>query len=184
VDGDGLLDILSANSFSGHVSVLKRCYTTASVVCAGDGSATACPCGNSSPAGSGAGCLHSLGTGGRLNATGIARLSHDTVKLAGTSMTDAAVLYFQGTSTVNGGAGATFGDGLRCVGGSIVRLAIKSNVGGSSLYPESGDPSLHLRGAVTAPGERFYQAWYRNAAAFCTAQPFNLTNAVKVVWTP
>jgi hypothetical protein len=37
---------------------------------------------------------------------------------------------------------------------------------------------------VTAPGVRTYQAWYRNAAAFCTASTFNLTNGVQLTWGP
>jgi hypothetical protein len=42
-----------------------------------------------------------------------------------------------------------------------------------------------VRGSVPAGGGvRTYQAWYRNAAAFCSAATFNLTNAVEVTWTP
>ncbi|MCY2959186.1 MAG: hypothetical protein NTY35_03390 [Planctomycetota bacterium] len=28
------------------------------------------------------------------------------------------------------------------------------------------------------------QVWYRNAAAFCTASTFNLTNGLSAVWVP
>jgi len=31
---------------------------------------------------------------------------------------------------------------------------------------------------------RVYQAWYRNAASFCTVSTFNLTNGLEVVWLP
>jgi hypothetical protein len=31
---------------------------------------------------------------------------------------------------------------------------------------------------------RSYQAWYRNAAAFCTPSTFNLTNGYSVTWAP
>ena len=37
---------------------------------------------------------------------------------------------------------------------------------------------------VGTPGTRTYQVWYRNAAAFCNAETFNLTNGVEVVWVP
>jgi hypothetical protein len=31
---------------------------------------------------------------------------------------------------------------------------------------------------------RAYQLWYRDAASFCTASTFNLTNAVEIAWEP
>ena len=83
-----------------------------------------------------------------------------------------------------GGVGEVDGDGLGCAGGSIVRLGTKNNVGGGSQYPVNSDPSVSVRGLVAAPGLRTYQIWYRNAAAFCTATTFNLTNAVVVIWSP
>ena len=49
--------------------------------------------------------------------------------------------------------------------------------------PVAGDPSLSAGGLVSTPGTRTYQAWYRNAAPFCTAATFNLTNGVEIVWT-
>ena len=98
-------------------------------------------------------------------------------------MPNASALYFQGTSRVNAGAGSVFGDGLRCVGGAVVRLGTKLNSGGASTFPSAGDPSVSVRGGVTAPGcVRYYQVWYRNAATFCTASTFNLTNGLRIAW--
>jgi hypothetical protein len=31
---------------------------------------------------------------------------------------------------------------------------------------------------------RNYQAWYRNAAVFCSPSTFNLTNGYQVTWAP
>jgi hypothetical protein len=31
-------------------------------------------------------------------------------------------------------------------------------------------------------GMRTYQAWYRNAAAFCTSSTFNLSNGLLIDW--
>jgi hypothetical protein len=163
-----------------------RTYVLASgggVFCAGDGAATACPCGNSSSAGGGDGCLNSFAVGGRLRSSGTASLASDTLVLRGTQMPNAPVLYLQGTSQLNGGAGATFGDGKRCAGGTIVNLGTKSNVAGASQYPGPGDPSVSVRGLVTAPGVRTYQLWYRNAATFCTPSTFSLTNGLEVTWS-
>ncbi len=156
--------------------------TVGTAFCAGDGTGAACPCGNNSPVGGNAGCLSSLGSGASLIATGVASLSNDTVVLSGSGMPDSSVLYFQGTAQQAGGAGVPFGDGLRCVAGSIARLGTKTNVSGSSQYPSGTDPSVSVRGLIAAPGVRNYQAWYRNAASFCTASTFNLSNGWQITW--
>jgi hypothetical protein len=150
--------------------------------CFGDGSAAACPCGNLSPVGDRSGCLNSLGTGGKISATGTPSLGADTLILDGSQMPNSSALYFQGTTTLNGGLGAVFGDGLRCAGGSILRLVTKSNVGGVSRFPSTGEPSVSVRGGVAAPGTFVYQVWYRNAAAFCSSSTFNLTNGLSIAW--
>jgi hypothetical protein len=152
--------------------------------CYGDGSGTACPCGNNSLPGSGEGCLSSIGSGGLLAATGSSSLAADTVVLTGAGMTDSTCLYFQGTVQTAAGAGATFGDGLRCVGGSTVRLGTKTNLLGTSQYPTGPDTPVSIRGNIGAPGVRVYPLWYRNAAAFCTPSTFNLTNGFQILWTP
>ena len=84
----------------------------------------------------------------------------------------------------NGGAGSVFGDGKRCAGGSIIRLGTKTNAGGASSYPAGADQAISLRGANSAGDVRTYQCWYRNAAAFCTTDTFNLTNGRQVTWAP
>lgn len=153
--------------------------------CSGDGTGAACPCGNSSPLGSSAGCLNSLGIGGRLQASGAPRVSADTFVLIGDQMPNAAALYFQGTLRSAGGAGTAFGDGLRCVTGSVTRLGAKTNASGASQYPAAGDVPISLAGGIgPVGGTRLYQAWYRNAAAFCTPSTFNLSNGVRASWVP
>lgn len=157
---------------------------TGSTYCAGDGSSAACPCGNASPAGQAAGCLNSLGSGATLRALGAARLSGDSVQLLGAGMPNSSALYFQGTAQQSGGAGVAFGDGLRCVAGTVVRLGTKVNVGGASQYPLAGDLPVATRGGVTASGTRTYQVWYRNSANYCSASTFNLSNGLELVWAP
>jgi len=151
--------------------------------CFGDGSGTPCPCGNESLPADQVGCRSSLGIGGKLRAGGNSSLSADTLVLSGNQMPNSSALYFQGTTQQSGGLGSTFGDGLRCVGGSIVRLGTKANSAGASQYPSGLDTSVSTRGLVSAPGTRTYQVWYRNAAAFCTSSTFNLSNGVQVTWT-
>jgi hypothetical protein len=148
--------------------------------CFGDGTGTACPCGAGA---AGNGCPSSVNTAGaRLAASGTAQILADTLVLLGSGMPDSFALYVQGTSQLAGGAGVVFGDGLRCVGGSIIRLGAQSNTSGASHYPAVGDLPVSVRGQVTVPGVRTYQVWYRNAASFCTPATFNLTNGYEVDW--
>jgi hypothetical protein len=147
--------------------------------CAGDGSGSACPCGN--PGSAGNGCANSIGSA-HLEGLGVASVSGDWFVLSGTGMPDSGALYFQGTTEVNGGAGAAFGDGLRCAGGIVIRLGARINTAHASSYPGVGDLPISIRGAVPSEGAtRVYQAWYRNLAGQCgTGQ--NLTNGVVVAW--
>ncbi len=151
-------------------------------LCFGDGTGTACPCGNSGA--SGRGCANSLGTGALLAGSGAVSVSGDTLVLAGSGMPNAACLYFQGSTALVAGLGTPFGDGLRCAGGTVVRLGTKTNVGGASQYPAGGDPAVSVAGGVVAGNARTYQVWYRNSAAFCTPDTFNLSNAWQVYWQP
>jgi hypothetical protein len=152
--------------------------------CFGDGTGLACPCGNSGAPGRG--CANSIdASGALLDAHGVASLSNDTLVLDGQGMPNSSVLYFQGTTSVGGGAGSLFGDGLRCAGGTVVRLGTTTNVAGASSYPTAGAQSVSVRGGVTTAGSvRAYQVWYRNAAAFCTASTFNLSNGYEITWLP
>jgi hypothetical protein len=154
------------------------------VFCPGDGSGTACPCGNNSTLGAGEGCLSSLGMGAKIDTTGNPSIAADTLVLHGSQMPNSSALYFQGTTQVSAGLGGVFGDGLRCAGGSVTRLKTTTNVAGVSQYPVAGDPSISVKGNVTAPGTRTYQVWYRNAASFCTPSTFNLSNGLQVMWNP
>jgi hypothetical protein len=148
--------------------------------CAGDGSAAACPCANFGATGEG--CAHSFGVGATLVGTGLASVAADSVVLQGSQMPNSSALYFQGTQRLQGGMGVVFGDGLRCVGGNIVRLGTKMNVGGASSYPTGSDQPVSQRGNVSAGDVRQYQVWYRNAAAFCTPNGFNLSNGYEITW--
>jgi hypothetical protein len=151
-------------------------------VCRADGS-LGCPCFTSLPFGVVGGCANSQqGHGGELAVAGTASLANDTLALLGTRMTNSSAVYFQGTSIL--GTPIPFGDGVRCVGGSLLRLGTTSNVGGSSQYPGPGDLSVSVRGGVGAPGLRAYQVMYRDGGAFCTPALFNATNGFVVSWGP
>jgi hypothetical protein len=173
--GGEILGAIYVNTIGGHV--LR--------VCPGDFTNAICPCGNIGALGNG--CANSTGSfGGSLSSTGDASRGADTFVLVGSLMPgNSSALYFQGTTLTGGGFGTVFGDGLRCASGSVLRLATKTNsASGGSLYPDTGEIAVSIRGAIPAAGAtRFYQVWYRNAAVFCTASTFNLTNALEVAWS-
>jgi hypothetical protein len=176
----------ATSSITGAMNITEvgtACAPTGVPFCFGDGTGTACPCGNTGAAGNG--CASSINaSGANLSTSGAASIASDTLVLNGTGMPNGSALYFQGTAQTGGGAGTAFGDGLRCAGGSVIRLGTKTNVGGSSSFPSGADPLIHVKGADTAGNVRDYQCWYRNAAAFCTPSTFNLTNGVEITWTP
>lgn len=151
-------------------------------LCFGDGSGAACPCGNvaSQPVG----CLNSTQQGGRLRGRGNASVASDTLELWMSGLPEGAdLLVFQGSAAVNGGSGAPFGDGLRCAGGSIVRLARTSIGFGWARVPGPSEASLSVRGFVTPGTTRVYQARYLDGPSPCTAAlEANYSNAYVVTW--
>jgi len=150
--------------------------------CHGDGASVACPCGNNSLPTDAEGCLHSGGIGGRLRAYGAASVSGDLVVMHALRLPASTQgLLFQGTGPI---PAAPFGDGLRCAGGSVLRLGVKTACNGQIAWPEPGNLPISVAGGIVPPTVATYQVWYRNAAAFCTAAVFNVTNAVRVAWTP
>jgi hypothetical protein len=155
--------------------------------CFGDGSAGACPCGNSGvPA---HGCNNSASTGGALlAATGTT--SPDTLTLTQTNeLASVLSIFLQGD--VRLGSAVFFGDGLRCIGGALKRLYVKTASSGTAVAPTAGDPSITARSAalgdpITAGSTRYYQVYYRDPnLAFCPNPPgdsFNVGTALRVVW--
>ncbi len=149
--------------------------------CFGDGTGAPCPCGAGA---TGHGCPNADHVGGaRLETSGLARLSHDSLRLHARDMGSTTVLFFQGTAPIAGGAGIVFGDGLRCVGGTVTRLGA-SITSGEATIPGQGDESLSVKGGAFPGLTIYYQGWYRDSSGACMAEPFNLTNAVEVTWEP
>ncbi len=165
----------------------RSCTSPGAPFCAGDGSGTPCPCGNAGAAGRGCGHSHNA-AGARLRAFGDPSVSSDLVALAADGLPDSApALFFQGTTTMAGGAGAVFGDGLRCAGGAVIHLGTRIASGGAVAlgHGVAGDPAISLAGLVpVAGGVRHYQAWFRNSAAFCSSDTFNTTNGLTLLWLP
>jgi plastocyanin len=153
--------------------------------CFGDGSTTTlCPCFNLGV--TGRGCDNSAATGGA-SLSGSGTVSPDTVVLTTSGELPTVLsIFLQGD--VNNSAGVVFGDGVRCVAGSLKRIGVKNAVAGSASYPQGGDPSITSQSATLgdpiAPGStRYYQVYYRDPdLSFCPGQAFNVSSALQVTW--
>ena len=91
-------------------------------------------------------------------------------------------IFFGAANRVNGGNGSSLNDGLRCAGGSLVRLTPPTLVvtGNMAVTPQPV-PVLDL--AATPGVTRRYQYWFRTPGGPC-GQMANLTNGLEIVWLP
>jgi hypothetical protein len=195
LDKNGVADLVVTNENTGGVSVLLNGTGGASPMLTtchpGEEGVRNCPCANA-PASLGRGCDNSAGTGGAvLSATGTAAVSSDSlVFTTGGERATALSLVLQGTAAIGGGT--DFGQGVRCFGGTLKRLYVKTASGGSITAPAAGDPSVTVRSAaigdpISGGQSRFYLVYYRDpiVAGGCgTALTFNGTQGGTVVWNP
>jgi len=165
--------------------------TFASLCDPGAGGVAACPCSNP-PAGGSRGCDNSSSTGGaNLSASGRASLATDTLVFAtsGEKPTSLSIV-LQGWSFL--GNGVVYGQGIRCVGGSLKRLYVKTASGGSITAPETGDVPVSAQSAakgdtILAGQSRWYLVYYRDpiVPGGCeAASTFNSTQTGQVLWLP
>jgi hypothetical protein len=171
---------------STYIAEWLGCGGTATSYCFGDGQATACPCTNSGHTEHG--CENSASTGGALLAATGTKHPDRVVLNASHELPHALSVFLQGDTSV---VPSSFGDGLRCAGGHLKRLYVKSASNGAASAPGPGDPSITARSAalgdVIAPGSlRFYQTYYRDPSlTFCPApngNTWNVTNGAKIQW--
>jgi Tol biopolymer transport system component len=151
-----------------------------------------CPCANP-PSTLGRGCDNSAATGGAsLSASGIAYLSMDSLVFTTSGeRATATSIVLQGTTSPP--AGIIYGQGVRCVGGALKRLFVKSAVAGSITAPDfgAGDPTVSARSAakgdvIQAGQSRWYLVYYRDPTVLgaCPAtSTFNATQTGRVEWS-
>ncbi|MFO1011163.1 MAG: hypothetical protein U1F29_13955 [Planctomycetota bacterium] len=151
--------------------------------CSGDGSIGACPCNNNGAIGHG--CANSINAAGALlDASGVNSMLNDTFALHVTGVPATTTCWFFQENVVDG-TPFTFGDGLRCGTGTIVRLKTKAAASGAATYPVPGETLISVRGQLPPLGAMVaYQVSYRNAQTFCTSSTLNITNGVLAIWTP
>jgi hypothetical protein len=158
----------------------------------GAGGVISCPCSNP-PSGPGRGCENSAATGGAMLAgSGSTSLSSDSLAFTTTwEKSTAASILLQGTSALAGGV--VYGQGVRCVGGSLKRLYTKSAVAGSITAPDfaSGDQQVSVRSEargdpILLGQSRWYLVFYRDPVVLggCPASSsFNATQTGRIDWS-
>jgi len=159
----------------------------------GDNNVIACPC-NNQPSGTGRGCENSAATGGAtLSASGIAYLSLDNLVFTASGETpNATSILLEGSTLLP--IGLVFGQGVRCAGGTLKRLFVKTASAGSITAPDfaGGDSTVSARSAALGsqiqPGVPcYFLAYYRDPAVLgsCPAtSTFNCTQTGVISWWP
>ena len=169
--------------------------TSFTVLCEpGTRGVASCPCGNP-PSGPERGCDNSSATGGAvLAASGGTFLSCDNLVFTTSGERSAPLsILMQGNGVIPNGV--VYGQGVRCLGGAIIRrLFITQASGGSVRVPDFGlgDPTVSGRSAakgdlIHAGQSRAYLVYYRDPivlGACPSGSTFNTTQTVRIDWNP
>ena len=170
--------------------------------CFGDGGdqmgCTSCPCTNDAPLASGGGCLNSNSTSAVLAASGNPDVSApaDTLHfdLTGGNVNTFGVLIsadnrLPAMGACPPGSGIVQGtlDGLRCVGGNVVRHGSRSLDATGSTIAGWGPPGTPAAGIGATAGfiagqTRHFQCFYRELGALVCMTGQNTSNAVSVTF--
>ncbi len=189
-DNDGTLDACEQTPFLNF--------------CLGDGGqangCTACECGNDAPRDSAGGCLNSAGSSAQLVPSGVPSLLADTfrIDMTGSNPSTFALLVAginQLPSNVASpcfdslsGVRSTVFDGLRCVGGSIVRLGVRAtdpNGDVGAMNTPWGNHSTFILDSRFVAGEtRYFQSFYREDPLLVCGRGLNTTQAFSVTFQP
>jgi len=184
--------------FLDDASAVNNAYASSFVDTGGPGTAycfgnvadgNPCPCGNdndgTTPKG---GCAHDdSAAGARLDGSGIASVTSDTLLLEGSrGPISNSTLFFQANNNLDGN-GSFLGDGIRCAGGGLIRLKVKMT--DASGYADSSPQVITLRSAsfghVIVPGETlYYQWWIRDPGGSPCGNENNTSNGYMITWLP
>ena len=140
------------------------------------------PCGNNN---AGGGCINNTGSGSTIQVDGQASVALDTLTLTATNVpSNQFGIFYMGPNQISN----PFGNGLRCVGGTVHRFPLTNSgtLGEISLGPgivAFTTASFPANGQIQAGDVWNLQCWYRDPGGSCGAS-FNLSTAVAVTFTP
>ena len=149
--------------------------------CFGDGTGLQCPCLNLGELGHG--CENEVFTSGSLlRGSGSASIAANDLDFTVARSTPSQPgLFFQGDNAINGGLGVAFGDGIRCAGGNVRRIQVRT---ASAQGDVSSTASVSTAGAVNPGDTKRYQWWYRDPGTSPCGNFFNFSNGLEVTWLP
>jgi len=143
---------------------------------------TSGPCGNDNSAG---GCVNNTGGGASLQVDGQASIGLDSLTLTASGLPPNQFgIFYMGPNQIS----AAFGNGQRCVGGSVHRFPLANSGGAGTIVLGPGiaaftGASFPPSGQIQAGQVWNMQCWYRDPAGSCGSS-FNLSEALSVVWVP
>jgi hypothetical protein len=178
-------DLLTGGPMLPGLEAWARNAPTASFAEDCAGLVATCPCANAGAPGHG--CANSFDSlGARLTASGLPAVSSDTLVLAATSLQEASpTIFVQAQASSPSVAALAFGDGVLCLASPFTRLGTRVAQYGAATLGGAWEPRVSVLGHVPAAGgTMYYQAVYRNDAAYCTSATFNTTNSIAVSWRP
>ncbi len=159
----------------------------------------ACPCSNDAAPGTVGGCVNSVGASARLHASGAAVIGNDTLRFQVTGVTPSTfgglvsannALPIMGVCPPGSGVSSTLLDGLRCIGGALLRHGNRSSDANGDIGvttngwgPPSGPPGgLLATGGFVAGQTRRFQCFYRDDVVLGCGSGQNTSNAVRVTF--
>lgn len=177
-----------ATGSSGTFSFLVCCGPS---LCVPD-SATAAPCPCTSGSAPVHGCNNSDNTGGAfLSVAGTQSLANDSVVFTCSGERASALsIVLQGDVVI---PGTTFGQGILCISGNLLRLYVEHAVSGTITAPSGAEPSVSARSAalgdvLSVGATRFHQVYYRDPIVHrpCdrSSATFNTSQGQWITWYP
>jgi hypothetical protein len=139
-----------------------------------------CPCDNTVPNGTAAGCANSTGHGAALDPTGNASISQDSLVLTASGTPAGTHGYFF-VGQAQRMSSSVFGDGVLCINGPFVRLSKVAHSASQDSIPVPNTPPLSQQLNATAGDTMFFQFIYRDHGGPCGSGA-NASNAVLVIW--
>jgi hypothetical protein len=172
---DDSIDIFSGTSTDVNTNgIPDDCEVVGSATCFC--TSAVAPCANPDPS---AGCKNSTGSGAFLTVAGTSSVANDDLVLLASGMPASVPgIFFGGPLPVGP---FPFGDGLRCVGGGIVRFTTPTFTSATGTL--SAGPGLAGAFGLLPFTSMDFQCWFRDPSGPC-GNGFNTSNAYSVIFTP
>ncbi|MFT5152101.1 MAG: hypothetical protein ACI841_002092, partial [Planctomycetota bacterium] len=110
--------------------------------------------------------------GSNISATGSVSVIADNLRLIADNAPNQPAIFYHGPNQIS----LTFGNGFRCVGGTVVRMPVVVGSGGTFEY------QIDMVGNGLAAGVHNFQCWYRDPAG--AGQFFNLSDGLEIILIP